>query len=175
MAEHGVQFYPTPEALAEIVAAFLAEGLRNGEPALLIATPERLALIEKRLVEAGLNPNGLKWTGDLLVLDAQAVVDMVLINGSPSAELFRETMKRFLDQLCRGREGCRMRAFADVIDLLWRGEITAAVAIRLETLWNELAAERGAGFLSSYAIGHFYKGPMAKTPISTGGSSEAIR
>lgn len=54
-----------------------------------------------------------------------------------------------------------MRAFADVIDRLWRGEISATAAIRLETLWNELAAARGESFMSSYALGHFDKGPLA--------------
>jgi hypothetical protein len=39
---HGVQFYRNPEDLAEIVASLLGEGLRNGEAALLIVTPERL-------------------------------------------------------------------------------------------------------------------------------------
>ena len=171
----GAQFCGDADALAKKVAAFLAEGLRNSEPALLITTPERLSLIEKHLVAQEIDPNAMKRLGDLVVLDAQDILNLVITDGAPNADVFRDAMKRILDQICRGRGGCRVRAFADVMDVLWRGEITAATAIRLETLWNELAAARGASLLSSYAVGHFYKGPLDVADGTTAPGGRSVR
>jgi hypothetical protein len=38
----------------------------------------------------------------------------------------------------RGRENATVRAYGEMVDLLWKDGLEEA-AIRLETLWNELA------------------------------------
>ena len=43
-----------------------------------------------------------------------------------------------------------------MVDVLWQNDQQEA-AIRLETLWNQLANTEAFSLLCGYAIGHFYK------------------
>lgn len=56
----------------------------------------------------------------------------------------------------RGRERTPVRAYAEMVDVLWKQGKTEA-AVRLEVLWNELASTHVFSLLCGYAIGSFYK------------------
>ena len=49
-----------------------------------------------------------------------------------------------------------VRAFGEMVNLLWKDGMTSA-AIRLETLWNELARSYDFKLLCGYSMGNFYK------------------
>jgi hypothetical protein len=59
-----------------------------------------------------------------------------MVNGSPDRERFHRMLDEILALATRGREGSRVRAYAEMVDLLWRDDSSSA-AIRLEELWNE--------------------------------------
>ena len=48
------------------------------------------------------------------------------------------------------------RAYGEMVNVLWKDGMTAA-AIRLETLWNELAQSHDFNLLCGYSMGNFYK------------------
>jgi len=50
---HAVQFYEEEDCLADRVATFLADGSRDGEPCVVIATAEHNAMFADRLQSAG--------------------------------------------------------------------------------------------------------------------------
>jgi hypothetical protein len=154
---HAVRFYDDSEALCRIVGDFLAGGLAAADPAIVIATPAHAASIAKCLKAKALDVGALKRSGDLVVLDARETLAVFMMDGLPDANAFGHHMTEVLRQVCRGRRDCTLRAYGEMVDLLWKDGLSAA-AIRLETLWNQLANVHDFKLLCGYSMGNFYKG-----------------
>jgi hypothetical protein len=155
-AYHGVRFYDNATSLAQIVGEFLGEGLTVSHPAIVVATePQRLAIV-RELAGKGLDVAELQRAGDLVLLDAQAMLDTFMADGMPDAVRFKDTMCAVLQRICRGRPGRPIRIYGQMVDVLWKqGQHDAA--LRLEMLWNHLAASEAFSLLCGYAMGSFYK------------------
>jgi hypothetical protein len=153
---HAVRFYETPEALGNIVADFIGEGLGVGLPAVVIATAEHWALVERQLTTRGFDLNRLKADDNLIVADAHEQLAAFMIDGMPDAALFRAAMIPIIERACRGRTDCVVRAYGEMVDVLWKAGQTVA-ATKLEMLWNELARTHDFSLLCGYAMGNFYK------------------
>ena len=154
---HGVQFYKDPDALCRIVGGFVGEGLEDGALALVIATPDHAARIDSCLCTRGIDVDDMKRNGSLVMLDARETLQLFMIDGMPDPGLFRRAIGAALTRLSRGREHRPIRAYGEMVDLLWKNGLEAA-AIRLETMWNQLAATRDFNLLCGYSMGNFYKG-----------------
>jgi hypothetical protein len=153
---HAVRFYENKESLCRLVAEFLSEGLEIGQPALIIGTPEHRAAIADELRARHFDVERLEAAGDMLLLDARTALATFMIDGVPDGNLFYARTTRAIERLCRGRSDCTVRAYGEMVDLLWKdGESTAAV--QLEMLWNRLAATHDFSLLCGYAMGNFYK------------------
>jgi hypothetical protein len=153
---HAVKFYETRESLCRIVAEFLGEGLISQQPALVIATPEHRSGILAELRARHFDVDGMQAAGDLLLLDASEVLATFMVDGMPNADLFIRKTTGAIQQLCRGRKDCTIRAYGEMVDVLWKAGQTMA-AVRLEMLWNKLAMTRDFALLCGYAMGSFYK------------------
>ena len=153
---HAVRFYENAESLARMVAGFVAEGFITGQPAILIATPEHRHATVQQLVTMGFNIEQLKTQGDLIILDARETLATFMADALPDADRFEETMMPLIDRACRGRVDCVIRAYGEMVDVLWKDGMEAA-AIRLEMLWNQLANTRKFSLLCGYSMGSFYK------------------
>jgi hypothetical protein len=153
---HAVRFYEDDSSLCRIVSGFVSEGLTANQPALIIATAPHLAGILQNLTEAGVDVDALQRAGDLLLADAREALSDFMVNGQPDAELFRASATAALSRLCRGRENCTIRAYGEMVDLLWKDGMSTA-AIRVEMLWNRLANTHDFSLLCGYAMGNFYK------------------
>jgi hypothetical protein len=154
---HGVQFYNDPDALCRIVGAFIGEGLEQGTLAVIIATPDHTARIESYLQRRGADVDALKRVGNLVTLDADETLQLFMTDGMPNPGAFRRTLGGILTEVRHGREHCTIRAYGEMVDLLWKGGREAA-AIRLETLWNQLGSTHDFALLCGYSMGNFYKG-----------------
>jgi hypothetical protein len=154
---HAVRFYKDAGSLAEIVCGFLAEGLKQNEPAVLIATPEHVQCFRKCFSASGIDVDAAIASGRLTVLDAEDTLRRFMRDGIPMAQPFVDTMSPVLRSVAARHPGVFIRAYGEMVDVLWRDGQTAA-AIRLETLWNDLARTHEFKLLCGYAIGHFYKG-----------------
>ena len=159
---HAVRFYEDAASLCRTVANFLSEGLALGHPALVIATPQHrdalLAEFRSREVDVG----AAQTTGDLELLDARHVLASVMIDGMPDAPLFNEQLATAIGRLSRGRKDRVVRAYGELVDVLWQDGLTAA-AIRLEMLWNLLANRHDFSLLCGYAMGSFYTDGSMRT------------
>jgi hypothetical protein len=153
---HAVKFYDTPASLCRMVAEFLGEGLVTKQPGLVIATPEHLAGIVEELRTRHFDVDGMQAAGDLLLLDADKMLATFMVDGMPDPELFAASATSAIDQVCRGRKDCTIRAYGEMVDVLWKREQSVA-AVRLEMLWNKLAMTRDFSLLCGYAMGNFYK------------------
>jgi hypothetical protein len=156
MRTHAVRFYESRESLARIVGQFLGEGFLVGSPAIVIATPEHRDAISQVLTSHYFDLERLRSADDLIMVDAAAALSQFMRNGMPDAARFNDTMTPVIHQACRGRRNCLIRAYGEMVDVLWKSGDTAA-AIRLEMLWNQLAQTHSFTLLCGYSMGHFYK------------------
>jgi hypothetical protein len=153
---HGVRFYENDASLCRIVADFLAEGIMRGEPALIIATPEHTRAILDALRARHLDIERLQQEGDLLTSNAHELLAQFMVDGLPDAQLFSASATEALDSLRRGRLNCTVRAYGELVDVLWKDGLVVA-AVKVEMLWNQLAMTREFSLLCGYAMGSFYK------------------
>jgi hypothetical protein len=153
--EHIVQFYGSDRSLATTVAGFLAEGLVAGQPAVVIATSTHCSEIIAALGERLIDCVRAVRHGDLILLDAEATLDLFMVADGPNAELFDENIGRLIEQASNGRP-ITVRAYGEMVDVLWKQGRSEA-AIKLEMLWNRLATKYKFTLLCGYAMGSFYK------------------
>ena len=153
---HAVRFYEDASSLCRIVGDFIREGIAIEQPAIVIATPAHQAGILKRLEHLGVDGPGLQLRGDLVLLDAGGTMAGFMTDGMPDQQRFEKAMTEILERVCRGREDCTVRAYGEMVDLLWQAGMHAA-AIRLEMFWNQLANTHKFSLLCGYSMGSFYK------------------
>jgi hypothetical protein len=153
---HAVRFYRDSPSLCRIVADFLSDGLVSGEPAIVIATQEHAEGLTKSLGELSLDAARLESTGELLLLDANQTLASFMVDGQPDGKLFTTALTRVIDKVCSKYPERTVRAYGEMVNVLWRDGRQDA-AIRLETLWNELANSRSFSLLCGYSMGNFYK------------------
>lgn len=154
---HAVRFYDDARSLAQIVAEFLGEGLAKGDAAVVIATPEHRVFVEENLRSRSIDVDELTRLGQLVALDARETLNQFMADGMPNGALFKRVVGHVLDQVCKAKADCTIRAYGEMVNVLWKDGHEAA-AIRLEMLWNELANTRDFKLLCGYSMGNFYKG-----------------
>ena len=157
-----MRFYDSTESLSRIVADFLNEGLRANQPGLVIATAEHRAGIEEALRAQNVDVAAHLAAGDLLFLDAQEVLAMFMVDGMPDGRRFQAMGIEVIQRACRGRKDCTVRAYGEMVDVLWKqGQSVAAVL--LEMFWNKLATTQDFSLLCGYAMGSFYNGTQQQS------------
>lgn len=153
-AGHAVQVYDDVSELACSFAAFVTAGFREGEPAIAIATAEHREAFLRELVQRGWDPGRLEQKGMLASADAEELLDRFMEGERPSAERFERVVGGLVDEVSARHPGRTVRAFGEMVDLLWgRGQRQAAIA--LEELWNELARTRSFALLCGYHLDIF--------------------
>jgi signal transduction histidine kinase len=156
MHNHAVQFYENDDYLCDAVASFIAQGLAEVQPIVVIVAAEHRAGITARLAAHGYDYDRVQASGQLMDLDAHHAVTLFMRDGMPDADLFRETIGRIIGDRLQAHRNSTVRAYGEMVDVLWR-DGNAAGALRLEELWNDLADQHSFSLLCAYAIANFYK------------------
>jgi MEDS: MEthanogen/methylotroph, DcmR Sensory domain len=160
---HAVQFYDDEPFLLETVGFFMSAGLAAGEAGLLIASSAHLqgilSQIDKDVRERA------SASGQLLLVDADAMLARFMHGDEPVESAFDTAVAHVIDGLFAGKWAAeaatrglpkRVRAFGEMVDLLWkRGN--AAAALRLEEYWNRATARYDLVLLCGYGMRNFYK------------------
>ena len=153
---HAVQFYGSDESLIVTVGGFISEGLIAGQPAIVIATPSHTAALLNDLARRLIDIQEAKRIGDLVCLDAEETLATFMAQQTPDPGAFRKNVGEVIEQALGGRVRTPVRAYGEMVDVLWKkGQPEAA--IKLEILWNDLAASHPFQLLCGYSIGNFYK------------------
>ena len=156
---HFVQLHDAADdgALLSNIGRYLAEGLVRGEGGIVIATQDHRAALPAAIAKAGFAPEAALHEGRLVFLDAHETLDRLLVDGQPDAERFAEVIGGSIQELSArtGRRG--IRAYGEMVGVLWTAERYAA-AIALEELWNTLLAEGGFELFCAYPIDVFGEG-----------------
>ena len=148
-ASHSVQFYESDEYLHDLVANFVAEGLQSGEPAVIIATEAHRNGFASHLRMMGIDPDHTRIT----MLDARATLEQFMDGDTPNADRFRTVIGGVLEEN-GGETNTRIRAYGEMVDLLWRDGNPRA-AVQLEELWNGLAGLYTFTLLCAYPMSNF--------------------
>ena len=142
--DHMVQVYKDREFLVDAVVQYIGAGLRNGEGAIVIARPEH----RKRFL-AGLESEGLYPSPALKLLDAEATLPRIMVDGIPQWNAFHTLLGGTIAEM--RLQYPTVRAYGEMVDILWqRGEQKAA--LRLEEFWNEIGRLQTFSLLCAYAI-----------------------
>jgi MEDS: MEthanogen/methylotroph, DcmR Sensory domain len=155
--EHVVQLYGEDDPLlARNASRYLAEGLRRGDGLVVIATPEHTSAIARHLVEEEPGTEEAVRSGRLVYRDAGETLAALLGDDGPDPAKFRAVVGRALgDVRARSTTG-QVRAFGEMVSLLW-GQGRRADAERLEDLWNGLLAEAACSLYCAYGIDLFHR------------------
>lgn len=154
--EHFVQIYEADDVFAATLASFVADGLRGGQAAVVIATPLHRRELVDRLSAMGLDLARAMADDRLILLDAEEVIGIFMRNGWPDEELFASVIEEILGRA--GRGGRKVRAFGEMVAILWaRGHCGATV--RLEYLWHRLCEKENFPLFCAYPKTGFTQNP----------------
>ena len=148
--EHLVHLYEDAVVLVEGVALYAGRGLGKGEAAILIATAEHLAAIERRLVDAGLETSDLKAWGQLVCIDAAPLLARFLDQDGIDTGRFHSILGDLVGSVRRGGRFSKVRLYGEMVNLLWRHDHPATR--RLEELWNEAIEVHSVSLLCGYRV-----------------------
>src|SRR5690349_19453358 len=101
-SQHLVQCFESTDALIEGVSAFLGRGLLHGESALVVMELAQWNSVATKLTGRGVLLTDAIATGQLTVLDANRMLERIMLHGSPSRGLFEEAITRAVRQICAG-------------------------------------------------------------------------
>jgi len=149
--DHIVQLYTDDGFLIRAVTEFIGAGLIGGEAAVMVATPAHVRAFEEHL---GLTVDlaAARAANQLIVLDAEAALARLVVDGRPDPEVFVRFINPLLDRAQAGGNG-RVRVFGEMVNLLCDRNPEATA--ELEGLWNEVLAERGVSLLCAYRLDNF--------------------
>jgi signal transduction histidine kinase/CheY-like chemotaxis protein len=153
--DHAVQFYDGEEFLCEAVARFLGAGLLAGDRLIVFATPMHRQTFAGGLLEKGFDVERARAAGRLIMVDARETLESFMSGGAPDWERFRARVGGLV-QCSDTAVALRVRAYGEMVDLLWRDGNPQA-AIRLEEYWNDLGRLHPFSLLCAYVMGNFYK------------------
>jgi hypothetical protein len=135
---HLVPFYDADaSALVTNVATFIDDGLNAGNSIVVIATPEHadafLAALGSKRGQRDVRARRL------VLLDAAATLQQFMIDGRPNWRRFDAVVGATVRGLRRAKPGARLRAYGEMVGLLWSAGQTDA-AVEVEKFWNMLLA-----------------------------------
>jgi signal transduction histidine kinase len=151
---HVVKFYESEDALVSLVGDFLARGVSDGEPLVIIARQSRHSAFMTALRARGVDFDHVLTSGRLTLLDAKATLSGFMIGSLPDSELFMDHVGDLVSRTIE-RHGS-VRAYGEMVDVLWQDGNPEA-AIRLEEMWNLLQQKHRFSLFCGYAMGNFYK------------------
>ena len=154
---HVVQFYgQDSHLLVRNVSRYLGEGLTRGECAVVVATPAHRDAFTRQMEEDGMNPAKAVREKRLIFRDAEDTLAQFMLNGQPDRERFESTVGSLIRELRMSRGCAGVRAYGEMVDLLWNAGHSSA-ADRLERFWNKLLAAEGFRLFCAYQIDIFGK------------------
>ena len=154
--DHLVQFYETEKSFLDTLEGFVGSGLLAGETVIVIATQRHLDSLNQRLQHQGFDLIALVAREHYIPLDAEATLDLFMVDGVPDKALFNLHVKSLVNEITRN--GRKVRAFGEMVAVLWR-EGNYDATVQLENLWHDFHHENTFSLYCAY--------PKANMPLST--------
>jgi PAS domain S-box-containing protein len=151
-SEHIVQFYDSDEFFVNSLHSYVASGLKAGQACVVVLTAEHRKRLEELLLAGGLDPKAAARSGQYISPDATETLAKLTASGTLDAELLASMAADMLEQAEKG--GRRVRLTGEMVALLWR-QGRYDEAMRLESLWLDIAKNRPFSILCGYPMTSF--------------------
>jgi hypothetical protein len=150
--DHFVQFYESDDYLIDSLSEFVAAALNQGDSSVVIATADHRDALQQKLSACGVDIASATVNGRFLLFDAEDTLSKFMVDGSPDAQRFNDTIGGVVAQLIEN--GHRVHAFGEMVALLW-AQGNQGAAIRLEEFWNEHVAPDRMALYCAYPLAAF--------------------
>ena len=151
--DHILQLYKDHRFLAEAVAVFIGSGMRSGEGAIVVATPDHWKALAPLLAGQGIDVSTAQSRGQLAVLNAVETLPRFMKDGMPDAAIFRKIATETINRV-RSAGFVKVRWWGEMVNLLWEsGNVNAF--IRLEELFTELGRAQSVSLFCSVSMDPF--------------------
>jgi DNA-binding NarL/FixJ family response regulator len=153
---HEVLFYSDDSEFLDRFTVFIAAALEAGDVAIALATDAHRDGLVQKLKARGLDIDAALQEGRYIPLDAGKTLSAFMVNGMPDSNRFFEVAGELVRTAAKaGKRGHpRLAACGECAPLLWE-EGKADAAIRVEQLWDQLAAAYEIDTLCGYALSSF--------------------
>lgn len=152
---HAVQLYEEDAFLIEILARVIGDALESGDAVVTIATAVHQEALDERLALRRIDVAQARDLERYVSLDAETTLAALMIDGEIGPDRFDATIVPALDRAAHATVGGRVRAFGELVSLLWMRS-RRDTALALEALWEgELARRRGFSLLCAYPLTAF--------------------
>jgi hypothetical protein len=153
-ASHLLQFFDAnQDALVQNVATFLYEGIAQGEPCNVLASPATTSALKAALKDRD-GSLDFEDKRNFIFFDAQDTLDYFMVDGTPDTARFDQSVGAAVQAMC-GSTAAGVRGFGEMVGLLWR-EGNFSGAIQLERLFNRvLTREKRLRIFCAYPVDIF--------------------
>lgn len=124
----------------------------TGHAGLILAAPQTLAEIEKYALERGMNLSAVRDQGRLVMADASQWLQRCMLNDQPDPARFNDLVAGTLLMLGYGQR--KVHVYAETAALLCAQGLFEE-AVRIEHVWNALAASHRFDLLCGFPIDLF--------------------
>ena len=145
--DHLVQIYENDETFLDILEGFVSTGFLAKESVIIIATPEHIVALNKRLLQRGFDLEALMVTDMYFALDAHEMLSKIIRNNWPDEAAFIEIVATLIQRARKA--GSKVRAFGEMVAILWSQGMNGAT-VRLESLWNKLHEQKDFTLYCAY-------------------------
>lgn len=152
--EHFVHFYDNEAVLIGAIGDFIAPALELGQAGIVILTPAHRQELERALKARNIDLAAAAQREQYIALDAADTLSKFMIDGWPDEQRFVDVVGGLFARL--GSRYPRVRAFGEMVTLLWKDQKPAAT-IRLEQLWNNLGKIHPFHLMCAYPMNGFVK------------------
>ena len=147
--EHLVQLYENDDIFLDTLESYVYDGLNVGDAVVVICTTRHAKKLNARLKSRGIDIGEERRTRRFILMNAESTLhSFVSDDGWPNDDKFYEVIGKILKR-ARGKENRRVRAFGEMVVILWdRGQNAATV--RLEHLWHKLCKKEEFRLFCAY-------------------------
>jgi len=149
---HVAQFYDDSAFLVKTLCRFVSDGLWASEGILIVATSDHIRDLRTALTKNDIPFHRQELEGQLVFIDAAFIARDLLIDGLPDRERFTQLIARPVESLASRFR--RVRAFGEIVDILWR-ERNRAATLLLERMWGRLLEVHPLTLVCGYCMKGF--------------------
>jgi hypothetical protein len=168
--EHIAHFYEGDDELLDALSVYVGEGLKQGDGAIVIATPEHLRALRYRLDSMDADLIRAMFEDRYITLDANVALTSFMVDGLPDERLFGEMARSLLRRASGSNR--RVRGFGEMVALLWAAGKSDAT-LKLEQMWNQFSRAHAVSILCSYPRSLFPSLPLGEVRRSLAGIRDA--
>jgi len=150
---HELELYSDDAAFIKNLSQFIHNALAIGRAAIVVATQEHRAALIRELASLGYDTRRAYADGQYISLDAKETLSRIVAYQMPDPARFTEVIGDIIDEVDDSTFP-GVTIFGEMVAQLWADGDWAA-AIRLEELWNGLAAKKSFSLRCAYPIRGF--------------------